>query len=130
MHTIHSLFTDITIYTCYLTSPGPASPCADYSRPSDVISRLLNFNLHPSASRSFLEAVQHVTGPESCITPAATPAGYAVEDQPTVVGSHEAASRTASTLLEIDSRANNKTASIKDTLDPDIEPSFGVQGPH
>ena len=33
------------------------------------------------------------------------------------------------TLLEIDDRAC-ETASIIDTLDPDIVPSYGVQGPH
>lgn len=65
----------------------------------------LYFNHHPSARRSFLEVVQQVTGPESCITPAATPAGYAVDDQPALVGSHEVAHRTGSTVLEIDDRA-------------------------
>jgi hypothetical protein len=73
--------------------------------------------------------VQHVTGPESCITPAATPAGNAVEDQPAVVGSHEASNGTGPIHLEIDDRAY-ETASITDTPDPDIVPSCGVQGPH
>jgi hypothetical protein len=61
--------------------------------------------------------VQHVPGPESCTTPAATPGAYAVEDQTAVVGSHEAANRTGSTVLET---AYNETASITDTLDPDV----------
>jgi hypothetical protein len=74
--------------------------------------------------------VQHVTGPEPCITPAATPAGYAVEDQPPVVGSHEAANGAGPTHLEIDDRAYNETASITDTPDPDIVPSCKVQGSH
>ena len=74
--------------------------------------------------------MQHVTGPESCITPAATPAGYAVDDQPAVVSSDEAANGTGPSVLEIDDRAYNETASIIDTPDPDIVPSCGVQGPH
>jgi hypothetical protein len=47
-----------------------------------------------------------------------------------VVGSHEAANRAGPTHLEIDDGASNETASITDTLDPDIVPSCGVQGSH
>jgi hypothetical protein len=45
-----------------------------------------------------------------------------------VVSSHEATNRTGPTLLEIDDRAYNETASIIDPLDPEIVPSCGVQG--
>ena len=90
----------------------------------------LYFSHHPSARRSFLKLVQQVSGPECCITPAATPAGYAVDDQPALVGSHEVAHRTGTTVLEIDCRAYNETTSITDPLDSDLALSSWVEGPH
>jgi hypothetical protein len=87
----------------------------------------LYFNRHPSARRSFLEAVQPITGPESCITPAATPAAYALEDQPALVGSNEVARRTCRTVLAIDNRAC-ETTSITGTLDSYLLLGSEVEG--
>jgi hypothetical protein len=49
------------------------------------------FDLYPSARKSFLEAVEHVSGRESWITPVATPTTHAVDDLPVVAGAREAA---------------------------------------
>ena len=103
-----------------------SSPACERASGAPFLSTL---NYYPSARQSFLEVVQYVTGPESCITPAATP-GYAVDDQPAVVGSLEATNRTGSTVLEIGNRTYNETTSITDTLDPNVVLSCEVQGPH
>jgi hypothetical protein len=74
--------------------------------------------------------VRQATSPESCITPAATPAGYALDDRPALAGSHEVAQRTGSTTLEIDDREYNDAASVTDTIDSDLVLSSQIERPY
>jgi hypothetical protein len=77
------------------------------------------FDLHPSARRSFLQAVQGVAGHEYGITPAATPT-RSVDELPV------AADRISSIGYEIHNRAYDKTAPIPDTLDPRTAFDLGI----
>ena len=119
-------------------APAPVPACAYLLlKTVDVIASLLTsersaislyFIHHPSARRSFLDAVQQVTGPESCITPAATPAGYAVDDHAALVGSPEAVHRTGTTAVEVDNGAY-ETPSITNTHDTYLGLNGGVEEP-
>jgi hypothetical protein len=74
--------------------------------------------------------VQRIAGRESYLTPVATPAGHAVDDQPTVISSRDVASWTGSTAPETDNRTCDETTSITDTPDTDIGLGFRVREPH
>jgi hypothetical protein len=71
------------------------------------------FDLYPSAPQPFLEAVEHVSGRESWITPVATPTMHAVDDLLVVAGSREAADRTGSTVHDIGDRAYDESTPIR-----------------
>jgi hypothetical protein len=84
------------------------------------------FDLYPSAPQSFLEAVEHVSGRESWITPVATPTTRAVDDLLVVAGSREAADRTVSAVHDIGDRAYDESTPIPDTLEPGTLFGLGI----
>jgi hypothetical protein len=83
------------------------------------------FDLHPSARRSFLQAVECVAGHEYGMTPAPTPT-HSVDELPVVAGVNGSADRTSSTCYEIHNRAYYETTPIPDTLDPRTAFDIGI----
>jgi hypothetical protein len=77
--------------------------------------------------------VHRVAGRESLVTPVATPAGNAVDDEPAVFSSKEVANRTGSiTHEEISERAYEEASVIKNELHTDLEDlplGLGIQRP-